>query len=67
MIVDDPSDALLASADAIALFDPRWASFREVIVAAPSQPRCGAVDCDDKSGLYYRGFNGLSLKPTISN
>lgn len=41
MIVDNPSDALLASADTIALFDPKWASWHDVIVPAPSQPRSG--------------------------
>jgi hypothetical protein len=41
MIVDNPSDALLASADTIALFDLKWASWHEVIVPAPSQPRSG--------------------------
>ena len=41
MIIDNPSDALLASADTIALFDPHWASWHEVIVAAATQPRSG--------------------------
>jgi hypothetical protein len=41
MIFDNPSDALLASADTIALFDPKWASWHEVVVHAPVSPRSG--------------------------
>ena len=41
MIIENPSHALLASADTIALFDPKWASWHEVIVHAPERPRIG--------------------------
>ncbi|OAI54412.1 hypothetical protein AYO47_02890 [Planctomyces sp. SCGC AG-212-M04] len=41
MVFDNPSDALLANADTVALFDPKLASWHQVVVHAPGRPRGG--------------------------
>lgn len=42
MILPNPSDAALKSADAITLFDPKVASWHQVVVYAPSRPNSGS-------------------------
>ena len=41
MIVPNPSDEALSSADAIFLFDPNRPEWHEVVVAAGARPRHG--------------------------
>lgn len=62
MIVPNPSEEALKSADAIVLFDPSRPEWHEVVVAAGARPRQGQgflildipVDSADESAVQSR-------------